>query len=548
MDTLQKPHSSNHATTSWSAGSNDQITGGTTSASVTSGTVSFVPAGFDALTVTTAEHAATPPAVSTSDGSTHITIIPTFDSSVTNAGGTITSGFESAVNTAIQFFENEITNPITITIGFGWGENGGTLMPDASGASSMVTATSVDWTSLYNAVGTTDTTSTDQLEAAASLPSADPTGGAGTFFIAPAEQLALGLVNSVSSPVGTVGLSVDTYNWSETGTQNPDGSDAVSEFEHEISEVMGRTDYGGAGNDYTLLDMFRYTSADGMSGDAPGSAAGARDEPFQSGYNANAFSYFSVNGGTVLLQYDTPTEVGGGEDIADWTSTVSHDSFDGAGGPGEVDPVSATDLREMNVLGYDLAVCFMAGTHIATPAGPVAVESLRPGDLVRTADGEVLPVRFVGVQTVVSRFADALRTLPVRIRAGALAEQVPSRDLVLSPSHAVLVDGVLAHAGALVNGTGIVRETAVPERFGYWHVELDRHTLLLAEGCAAESYLEVAEPVTFDNAAERPDRPQAEQMPNPRAKSARQVPLAIRARLAARGARLVGMAELAAVA
>jgi len=43
----------------------------------------------------------------------------------------------------------------------------------------------------------------------------------------------------------------------------------------------------------------------------------------------------------------------------------------------------------------------------------------------------------------------------------------------------------------------------MPDAFTYWHVELDTHALLLAEGCAVESFLEGIEPIAFDNAAER---------------------------------------------
>jgi len=87
--------------------------------------------------------------------------------------------------------------------------------------------------------------------------------------------------------------------------------------------------------------------------DAPGSAAGARDEPFVAGYNMNAYSYFSYNGTTVALPYDTPTRVAEGEDLADWNS-VPGDSYDGASEQGVANLVSSTDLEEMNVLGYDL--------------------------------------------------------------------------------------------------------------------------------------------------------------------------------------------------
>ena len=86
-------------------------------------------------------------------------------------------------------------------------------------------------------------------------------------------------------------------------------------------------------------------------------------------------------------------------------------------------------------------ICFLAGTLIRTPDGEVAVESLKHGDLVLTQDGRTVPVDWLGVQTVSLRFADKMRVLPIRIRAGALAQNVPCRDLLVSPDHAILVDG-----------------------------------------------------------------------------------------------------------
>jgi hypothetical protein len=495
MHSLERHHGRHNSGATPSSPSGDAAT------ALTPGTVSFVPA--EGLTGVTGEHAGTIANVSP----THITIIPTFDASVIDAGGTITAGFESAVNTAIQFWESEITNPITITIGFGWGENGGVAMPPASGASSDVTSSAVDWTSLYNAVQATDTTSAVQRDAAHLLTSADPTGGTGTFFISPAEQLALGLVDTVSSPVGTVGLSVDTYNWSETGPQNPAGSDAVSEFEHEISEVMGRTDDGGQGNDYTLLDMYRYTAANGQSGDPIGSAAGTIDQPFVTGYDPNASSYFSYNGTTVTLQYDTPAEVAGGADIADWTASVPNDSFDGSGGPGSIDPVSPTDLQEMNVLGYDLKPpCFLAGTRITTPGGEVAVETLLEGDLVTTISGAHRKLRWVGRGRTLVTPRNRDRATPVVVRKHALGEYVPRRDLYVTRGHSLLLEGVLIPVEELINHRTIawVEAAQVVE---YYHLELDSHDVVIADGAAAESYREDDNSPQFLNAATRPAAP-----------------------------------------
>ncbi|HET9019037.1 MAG TPA: Hint domain-containing protein [Acetobacteraceae bacterium] len=188
----------------------------------------------------------------------------------------------------------------------------------------------------------------------------------------------------------------------------------------------------------------------------------------------------------------------------------------------------------------------MAGVQIAALAGALAVETLAPGDLVLTADGQVLPVRWVG-RSVMSGFRrDRDRILPIRIKAGALEENVPARDLLVSPGHAVLIGGVLVHAGALVNGTSIVQERDMPLVFPYYHIELDTHALLLAEGAPAESYLDGAGEMDFDNGDERPESGAMEEMPYPRVRSSRQVPRAVKDHLAARAAALSGPAAEAA--
>jgi hypothetical protein len=193
----------------------------------------------------------------------------------------------------------------------------------------------------------------------------------------------------------------------------------------------------------------------------------------------------------------------------------------------------------------DLVVrlCFMAGTLILTADTEIAVEDLRIGDLVKTTDGRAIPVRWIGRQTVAPLFADKLR-LPIRVKAGAFGDNVPCRDLLLSPDHALLVDGVLAHAGALLNGTSIVRESNVPNLFTYYHVEVDDHSLILAENTPAETFIDNADRANFDNWREfeelYPEGKSIVEMPYPRAKAHRQVPRTIRETLAARGVALYG--------
>ncbi len=136
--------------------------------------------------------------------------------------------------------------------------------------------------------------------------------------------------------------------------------------------------------------------------------------------------------------------------------------------------------------------CFVEGTRILTSRGEVAVEALSVGDRVITARDGVTAIRriqWIGHRSIaLDRHADRSLVEPVRIRAGAFGAHKPSRDLWVSPDHAIFVDGVLIEAKYLVNGVSIRRDTKA-RQVTYYHVELDRHDVLIAEGLTAESYI-----------------------------------------------------------
>ena len=195
---------------------------------------------------------------------------------------------------------------------------------------------------------------------------------------------------------------------------------------------------------------------------------------------------------------------------------------------------SNTDPNNWNAT-VGAPACFMAGTAVRTPSGEVAVEALRIGDEVTLSDGRVMPVSWIGIGTVATRFADPLHVLPIRIKQDALGDGMPARDLLLSPDHALLLDGILVQAGALINGTTIVREEDVPAVFSYYHVEVADHSLILAENVPAETFVDNISRMVFDNWEEHRalfgDEQQMVEMQYPRAKSARQLPATLRARL-----------------
>jgi hypothetical protein len=131
-----------------------------------------------------------------------------------------------------------------------------------------------------------------------------------------------------------------------------------------------------------------------------------------------------------------------------------------------------------------------------------------------------------------------MRVLPIRVRVGALGDGLPARDLLLSPDHALLIDGVLVQAGALVNGISVVRESDLPPTYTYYHLELDDHSLILAEGVPAETFVDNIDRLAFDNWDEHealyPHGKPIIELDYPRAKAFRQVPKAIRERIARR--------------
>jgi hypothetical protein len=138
-------------------------------------------------------------------------------------------------------------------------------------------------------------------------------------------------------------------------------------------------------------------------------------------------------------------------------------------------------------------VCYVEGARILTVNGETAVEALRVGDLVVTATGEQRPIRWLGHRTVdCSRHPDPRSVWPVRVCAHAFGQNRPCRDLYVSPGHGLCVtcvDEVLIPAVKLVNGSTVSQQRV--DRVTYWHVELDDHDILIANGMPAESYLEM---------------------------------------------------------
>ena len=141
--------------------------------------------------------------------------------------------------------------------------------------------------------------------------------------------------------------------------------------------------------------------------------------------------------------------------------------------------------------------CFLRGTMIRTSEGERKIEDLVVGDLLPTVFGEMRPIQWIGrYRYRKSHPANAwVRTiLPIRIARSALGPDVPGADLYISEAHALLIDGVLVAAGNLVNDTTILRYDARElDELEFFHIKLERHDVIYAEGAPSETLLEVDE-------------------------------------------------------
>ncbi len=143
--------------------------------------------------------------------------------------------------------------------------------------------------------------------------------------------------------------------------------------------------------------------------------------------------------------------------------------------------------------------CFTPGTLIATDRGQRPVETLRRGDKVVTRDNGLRRIYWIGRRDL--SLGDLTRVgalRPVLIRAGALGEGRPSRDMLVSPNHRFLrrigsglareaeADEVLIAAKHLVDGRRIRKAQTLG--VSYMHILCDRHQVVLANGAWTESF------------------------------------------------------------
>lgn len=144
--------------------------------------------------------------------------------------------------------------------------------------------------------------------------------------------------------------------------------------------------------------------------------------------------------------------------------------------------------------------CFTPGTLIATDRGQRPVETLRRGDKVITRDNGLQRIYWVGRRELTfDDLAQARRLRPILVRAGALGDGLPARDMLVSPNHRFLreldpiagdptgqVEEVLVAARHLIDHRSV--KPARSLGVSYIHILCSRHQVILANGAWTESF------------------------------------------------------------
>jgi Hint domain-containing protein len=344
----------------------------------------------------------------------------------------------------------------------------------------------------------------------------DINGGTGT------DTGGIGLVLTGGSVTNTFTSNITGGGGAEGGT----GASLTGGKLYNFGVITGGTgtDTGGAGvylNGGTLNTYSGIGGGSGSGGHADsvqfGSVASTMLVGSGAAFDNDAIGGFKI-GDTIDMQYLAPTAVGMDFGVSYSPAGAGVYEFQGSASG---DTLTTTDEGILALTGnfssYDFVltpdgnngtditlqpVCYLRGTRIRTERGEVAIELLRIGDLVTTLSGASRPIRWIGRRSYLGdRVWGNREVLPILIRQGAIARNVPSRDLWVSPEHAMYIDGMLIPAALLVNGVSIVQEERVDE-VTYFHLEFDTHEVIVAEAALAESFVDDESRQLFDNASE----------------------------------------------
>ena len=161
----------------------------------------------------------------------------------------------------------------------------------------------------------------------------------------------------------------------------------------------------------------------------------------------------------------------------------------------------------------DITICFVRGSEIDTPNGAVAIENLRVGDIVDTDTGPEA-ILWVGSRVLTRQdllLSPSLR--PIKITAGSLGKNCPTKDVTLSPNHRVILadwrmalnfglESALCPAKHLVDGQSVTSELP-DDGVEYFHILLASHRTVTSSGLQCETLFAGQQSLTAVSKASR---------------------------------------------
>ena len=302
---------------------------------------------------------------------------------------------------------------------------------------------------------------------------------------------------------GIVGMAIGSPNPYLSGTNTAD-----STIDTAPIQPFSTAQIADAHSNPTFTDTLTLTNSASTVGDTNGTLTGTglTETSTKGIYTlvATGVSAFNTDLQSVVF---TPVA----RQVASGQTVVTNIAQSISNGSSGASPATSSDRMTVT------DTCFLAGTHILTDHGEVLVEELlarhqallpheaadRVGTLV---DGRIVYREIAWVGTRHVGVAAAMNACPIRIRRGAFAENVPHRDLLVTPEHCIFVQDRLVPARMLVNHRSII-EDRTTGAYTFYHVELADHAVLLAEGLATESYLDTGNRSCFGNVAVTALRP-----------------------------------------
>jgi autotransporter passenger strand-loop-strand repeat protein len=417
-------------------------------------------------------------------------------STTIDSGGTQFLGFNEGTGTAT---DTTINNGGIQYVGFGEGSPGA----ESTGAATSTTISGGGIQYVGEGFGTGTATSTTVLSGGVQYVGGNLNGNGEGFGTATSTMLSGGTqdVEAGGTATGTTiygGGLEEVLNGGvanapviDSGTLRLDAGATIATGPIDFSAVSGTNggtlDLTGEGSGSAFTSNFT-AAISGFTGE--GSTAATSDVIDVTGSgNAGDHVVWTQNGAAGTLQVENASNV-----------VLESMVLDGTFGQQRF---VLTEAAGVDQITYDSsAPCYCRGTSIRTPRGHKRVEKLKIGDKVMTGGGVARPVKWIGKRSYGGRYIMGRKDmLPICIKAGALADNVPKRDLWISPHHAMYLEDILIEAKDLLNGVSIVQAESVDE-VQYFHIELETHDVIVAEGALSESFIDDDSRGMFHNAYE----------------------------------------------